>query len=180
MELRINEVNDILQKEIVWCLDHPDPELSEDHQVGFMNGLRQAQLLIKMAERAMNMLVGEHKNPTYRKQRMSDIICEECGHSIEIHHHDCCNNWDKDNSGIWDKPCNCKSTPEFIVTRHQLKQMTAENDALQAKLDIAMEIIEHAANYVGGDYDDVGDLERMDGTEKILSEGLAEIERIGE
>jgi hypothetical protein len=51
MKLTKQEIYDILQIEINWCLDHPDQELSRDQQMGFVNGLRQAQLLIRNAER---------------------------------------------------------------------------------------------------------------------------------
>lgn len=44
------EVNAILQKEINWCLDNPDSDLNKDQQLGFINGLRQAQYLIEKAE----------------------------------------------------------------------------------------------------------------------------------
>jgi hypothetical protein len=53
MELTKKEIDDLLQAEINWCLDHPDPELNHDQQMGFMNGLRQAQLLIRRAERKL-------------------------------------------------------------------------------------------------------------------------------
>jgi hypothetical protein len=53
MKLTLREVEEILQKEINWCLDNPDNELSEHQQVGFMNGLRQAQTLIRDAERVL-------------------------------------------------------------------------------------------------------------------------------
>jgi hypothetical protein len=53
MRLKLQEAVDILQAEIVWCLDHPDKELSKDAQMGFMNGLRQAQYIIKTAENAV-------------------------------------------------------------------------------------------------------------------------------
>jgi regulator of replication initiation timing len=54
-----------------------------------------------------------------------------------------------------------------------------ERDALRKQLEVAKEGIEHAATFVGGDYDDVSDADRMDGTERILTDALAEIERIG-
>mgnify|MGYP001615771090 CR=1 FL=1 len=50
MYLTMQEAQDLLQAEIVWCLDHPDAELTHDQQMGFMNGLRQAQLLLEKAE----------------------------------------------------------------------------------------------------------------------------------
>jgi hypothetical protein len=50
MKLTLNETINILQKEIIWCLDNPDPDLNKDQQMGFMNGLRQAQYLIQKAE----------------------------------------------------------------------------------------------------------------------------------
>jgi len=51
MKLTLKEVNDILQSEINWCLDNPDETLTKDQQMGFVNGLKQAQLLIRKAER---------------------------------------------------------------------------------------------------------------------------------
>jgi hypothetical protein len=50
MYLTKQEAYDVLQAEIVWCLDNPDKELNHDQQTGFMNGLRQAQLLLEKAE----------------------------------------------------------------------------------------------------------------------------------
>jgi len=53
MKLTSKEIDAILQKEINCCLDNPDQELNHDQQMGFMNGLRQAQLLIEKAETAV-------------------------------------------------------------------------------------------------------------------------------
>jgi hypothetical protein len=53
MKLKLNEAINLLQNEIIWCLDHPDPELNKDQQLGFMNGLRQAQYLIQKAEKQL-------------------------------------------------------------------------------------------------------------------------------
>jgi hypothetical protein len=50
MRLTLKEADDILQAEINWCLDNPDKDLTHDQQMGFMNGLRQAQLLLEKAE----------------------------------------------------------------------------------------------------------------------------------
>jgi hypothetical protein len=50
MKLKLNNVEDILQTEITWCLDHPDTNLTMQEQIGFMNGLRQAQIIIRNAE----------------------------------------------------------------------------------------------------------------------------------
>jgi hypothetical protein len=47
----MKEAQDMLQAEIVWCLDHPDATLTHDQQMGFMNGLRQAQILLEKAEK---------------------------------------------------------------------------------------------------------------------------------
>ena len=44
------EAIQLFQNEITWCLDHPDPMLNKDQQIGFMNGIRQAQYLLKYAE----------------------------------------------------------------------------------------------------------------------------------
>ena len=45
MKLTIDELVKILQTEINWCLDNPDRELTHDQQMGFVNGLKQAQYL---------------------------------------------------------------------------------------------------------------------------------------
>jgi hypothetical protein len=50
MRLTLKEADDILQAEINWCLDNPDPDLNHDQRMGFMNGLRQAQTLLRLAE----------------------------------------------------------------------------------------------------------------------------------
>jgi hypothetical protein len=50
MKLKIDEVITVLQKEIIWCLDHPDITLNKDQQMGFVNGLRQAQSILEKAE----------------------------------------------------------------------------------------------------------------------------------
>lgn len=53
MKLKLDEMTDILQKEITWCLDNPDITLSDEFQEGFISGLMQAQDLIKKAERTI-------------------------------------------------------------------------------------------------------------------------------
>lgn len=55
------DIIDTLQSEIVWCLDNPDKDLNHDQQMGFMNGLRQAQTLITRMVRALETL--EEKQP---------------------------------------------------------------------------------------------------------------------
>jgi hypothetical protein len=53
MKLTKKEVEDILQLEINWCLDHPDPTMNRDQHIGFVNGLMQAKILIRNAERVL-------------------------------------------------------------------------------------------------------------------------------
>jgi hypothetical protein len=53
MKLTLKDVDDILQKEIVWCLEHPDKDLTMDQQLGFMNGLRAAQIILRKAEEGL-------------------------------------------------------------------------------------------------------------------------------
>jgi hypothetical protein len=53
MKLQLSEAQAVFEKEIQWCLDHPDQQLSQEHQIGFVNGLRQAQYLLRKAERAL-------------------------------------------------------------------------------------------------------------------------------
>lgn len=48
--MKIDEAIQLLQNEINWCLDHPDPELTHDQRMGFVNGLKQAQYLLRSAE----------------------------------------------------------------------------------------------------------------------------------
>ncbi len=62
MRLNLQNIQKILQQEINWCLDHPDNELNLDQQMGFMNGLRQAEYLIRMAE---NIMLDEHQLISY-------------------------------------------------------------------------------------------------------------------
>ena len=50
MHLTLKEANGVLQSEINWCLDNPDKELTHEQQMGFVNGLKQAQLLLEKAE----------------------------------------------------------------------------------------------------------------------------------
>ena len=47
--MNTKEAIKLIQSEINWCLDHPDETLSHDAQFGFMNGLRQAQYLLRKA-----------------------------------------------------------------------------------------------------------------------------------
>jgi hypothetical protein len=49
----IDELDRVIQQEIAWCLDHPDKELTEEHQTGFMNGLRQAQYLLRAVKKSI-------------------------------------------------------------------------------------------------------------------------------
>jgi hypothetical protein len=62
MKLTLKEADDILQKEIVWCLEHPDKDLTMDQQLGFMNGLRAAQIILRKAE---NILAEDHNATRY-------------------------------------------------------------------------------------------------------------------
>lgn len=50
--LSVEQQITLLQNEINWCLDHPDDTLNKDQQMGFVNGLRQAQTLIEAAEQS--------------------------------------------------------------------------------------------------------------------------------
>ena len=54
MKLTFQQVHHILQKEIEWCEKHPNKDLTEQHMLGFKNGLKQAQYLLEKAERAIN------------------------------------------------------------------------------------------------------------------------------
>lgn len=49
--MKTKEMIELIQSEIIWCLDHPDETLSHDAQFGFMNGLRQAQYIIRGTKR---------------------------------------------------------------------------------------------------------------------------------
>ena len=50
MKMKLEEATQLFQNEIIWCLEHPDPLLNKDQQIGFMNGLRQARCLLRAAE----------------------------------------------------------------------------------------------------------------------------------
>lgn len=62
MKLKLDETINILQQEINWCLDHPDKDLSKDAQMGFMNGLRQAQYLIRAGEQSTDGSVVQYRH----------------------------------------------------------------------------------------------------------------------
>lgn len=51
MKFKADEIVALLQTEINWCLDHPSTELTYEQQMGFLNGLRQAQYLVQAATR---------------------------------------------------------------------------------------------------------------------------------
>jgi hypothetical protein len=50
MKLTLQQAHHVLQAEIEWCLKHPNKDLTADHQLGFRNGLKQAQYLLEKAE----------------------------------------------------------------------------------------------------------------------------------
>ena len=56
MILTSSEYIDILQTEIDSCLSHPDKEFSEDERIGFVNGLRYAQSIIRNIEKEANWI----------------------------------------------------------------------------------------------------------------------------
>lgn len=72
---------------------------------------------------------------------MSDIICE-CGHSIERHDGAKCNQCIADGRG-WET---CTRNYHTVLARHQLKQMTAERDALAKRLEVAIKYIQYDAD----------------------------------
>lgn len=47
MRLKPKDIIGLIQIEINWCLDNPDKDLTHQQQMGFVNGLRQAQRLIE-------------------------------------------------------------------------------------------------------------------------------------
>lgn len=79
MKITLDEAVEILQKEIVWCLDNPDPTLNKDQQMGFMNGLRQAQYLLRAAEHCVQA-DGACACPEYINEPMTTAFrCAFCG-----------------------------------------------------------------------------------------------------
>jgi hypothetical protein len=76
---------------------------------------------------------------------MSDIICE-CGHGIDRHVESGCIvpiGYKDNGDAIY---CDCRLSSQAIDARHQLKQMTAERDALAKQLRIAIKYISNHAN----------------------------------
>jgi hypothetical protein len=65
------ELARLIQSEIDWCLDNPSKELNQDQQMGFMNGLRQAQMLIDLTDGHVHQWVKDHNSPT-------DYRCSRC------------------------------------------------------------------------------------------------------
>ena len=67
---------------------------------------------------------------------MDEIICE-CGHLATEHSRMNCR-MTLPNGAV----CLCDLSQDLVVTRHQLKQVTAERDDLQQRLDVAREALE--------------------------------------
>jgi hypothetical protein len=87
------------------------------------------------------------------------------------------------NQKVWDENDTLRAENEQIKKEAKVffdagMEYKAERDSLLKQLELAKDIMERAANYVGGDYDDESDADRMDGTEKMLTEGLAQLYRI--
>jgi len=54
MKLSIKEMEEVLQQEITCCLRNPDKNLTHDQQTGFVDGLLQAQYLLRAAEKRVS------------------------------------------------------------------------------------------------------------------------------
>ena len=78
MKLKLKEVVSLIQQEIDWCLGNPDLALTQEYQVGFVSGLRQAKTLIEKADK-YKPPVGDY-NPS---------ICEHCSGKDWHHTVDC-------------------------------------------------------------------------------------------
>jgi hypothetical protein len=65
MKLTAKDIDQLIQAEINWCLDNPDRDLNHDQQMGFVNGLRQAQRLIEYAH---NPTVTVHVGPNIKPE----------------------------------------------------------------------------------------------------------------
>jgi hypothetical protein len=52
MKLTLKIIKDMFRQEMDFCLTHPDV-VTPDYQTGFMDGIRQAQLLIVEGEKEM-------------------------------------------------------------------------------------------------------------------------------
>lgn len=50
MKWSITQLVAILDLEIAWCKEHPDPKLSPEFIDGFIKGIEQAQYILKGAE----------------------------------------------------------------------------------------------------------------------------------
>ena len=77
---------------------------------------------------------------------MDEIICE-CGHSITQHAHIGCKAFVENHTPV--KECECGLAPETVEALWQLKQMTAERDALKVTLyDLHIELAKARNHYV--------------------------------
>lgn len=80
MKLTLEESTAILQQEIEWCLENPDPLLNHDQQMGFINGLKQAQYLLRVGEQTKRMFEadglqpGKIFNPYVLNELMDELI----------------------------------------------------------------------------------------------------------
>jgi hypothetical protein len=78
MRLTSKDIKGLIQIEINWCLDNPDRDLNHDQQMGFVNGLRQAQTLIERFESIPDE-TGRYAPPMYYWQHdETGRVCATC------------------------------------------------------------------------------------------------------
>ncbi len=53
MNLEDKLLYEVIDKELRWCFEHPDPTLKAEYRKGFTNGLIQAKYLIQQIADAM-------------------------------------------------------------------------------------------------------------------------------
>lgn len=58
MKLSIESVTKILEEEIKWCENNPDPTITQDYQLGFIDGLRQASNIFLAFEKMYGSQIG--------------------------------------------------------------------------------------------------------------------------
>jgi len=47
MSITNKQMEEVIATEIQWCLDNPSKNLSEQYQVGFIKGIKQARLILR-------------------------------------------------------------------------------------------------------------------------------------
>lgn len=61
--MQLDEIMQVLNKEIKWCNENPDPAFHAEYRKGFINGLIQAKYLISEVSKTSKREAGKERTP---------------------------------------------------------------------------------------------------------------------